>query len=330
MFYIIYLTRTEVVNAMNQKVNLMEEIRQQALDLFKLDVSDMQKISKGWRTSKWKLITNDGEFFFVKCYPLEHFPVSELKHVHYSLRIQSKLNHFGIPCPKPYKYNESYIHLTQSGFPFTIMEYSKGKTMNEKEITGDQLYDLGKVIGSMHAFFSQLHSRKLQWYPSKRDLLSNLISQKFKSKLSSDKVNSELPRIRKIIDEIDMSVFYQCKQGWTHWDLWSGNVLFGSKKVTSILDFDRLKYVFPALDVVRPILSFTLSKNGELNKELAQSLIKGYREYAFINISELTKAFRLLLLQETPWWLTYSERFYNELSWIVLNWYELEYHLDFI
>lgn len=67
-----------------------------------------------------------------------------------------------------------------------------------------------------------------------------------------------------------------------------------------------------------------------MNKELAQSLIKGYREYAFINISELTKAFRLLLLQETPWWLTYSERFYNELSWIVLNWYELEYHLDFI
>ncbi|CAM4004614.1 phosphotransferase [Lederbergia lenta] len=83
-----------------------------------------------------------------------------------------------------------------------------------------------------------------------------------------------------------------------HRDLWMDNLLFKGNKITAILDFDRLKYDYPQLDIARAILSGALNEKG-FDVTLAVTFMNGYIETYLLSKDYLVNALRLLWYMES-------------------------------
>lgn len=125
------------------------------------------------------------------------------------------------------------------------------------------------------------------------------------------------------------------KAGWAHRDLWVDNLLFEEKKISAVLDFDRMKYDYPQLDIARAIISGALNEY-ELNVSLVQAFIEGYSEQHLIEKRSIIISLRMLWFMESTWWITSSmdlhsgpsERFAKEMLWLSENQKELEFMLE--
>ncbi|MEC2324627.1 phosphotransferase [Lederbergia lenta] len=76
------------------------------------------------------------------------------------------------------------------------------------------------------------------------------------------------------------------------------NLLFKGNKITAILDFDRLKYDYPQLDIARAILSGALNEKG-FDVTLAVTFMNGYIETYLLSKDYLVNALRLLWYMES-------------------------------
>lgn len=130
----------------------------------------------------------------------------------------------------------------------------------------NQMYDLGRVTGHMHRLLNDgtlEMKRESVWnYASKSGQLHLLLV---------------LETQYKVTEVISLGDFNLNRVGWAHRDLWVDNLLFKDRKVIAILDFDRMKYDYPQLDVARAVVSGALTENG-LDVSLASAFIKGYCE----------------------------------------------------
>lgn len=141
---------------------------------------------------------------------------------------------------------------------------------------------------------------------------------------------SKLEVQRKIIEKSDIDIFSQCKKGWGHWDLFVDNILFKTNSVSAILDFDRMRYVYPEFDISRPILSCCLEKE-QLHIDRVSAFIKGYQEYQKLTNQKLVRSIKLTWWKEAEWVRannTYNslplKRFSGENIWVGDNWDDLE------
>lgn len=301
-----------------------------------MKILDFHSISRGYQNYKWVLTKADEEKIFVKQYHPERFTLQKLEKVEKTLKLQSYLRKNGFSCPKPFDFNGQYI-LQEENIRFVVMEYIEGNLAVPGTMTNNQLYNLGKSTGYMHRVLSSINTKtplKEDWKPSKYEMEEKWANNWTNAQLNqhSIRVYEALVKQKEILDRIDFQLFLDCNMGWTHWDLWADNILFQSNQVSAILDFDRMRYVYPELDVSRAILSGAYSVRSGMNWLGVASFLQGYNEFLSFTARKLIRAFKLTWCQESPWWITHDinergenpKRFFEEILWISENWDRLE------
>jgi homoserine kinase type II len=182
--------------------------------------------------------------------------------------------------PKPFSFQGKYV-LSAPGIFFTLMEHREGELIQPGTVNENQLYHLGKVVGFMHSWLEKQTKGKRQWYPDRSEIEEKWDNQWTNAQLSQKDayVLHALRRQKEILDQLNFQQFEECKEGWTHWDLWVDNILFYPNQVSGILDFDRMRYVYPELDLSRVLLSSTYSQSEGMNWKGISHFLLGYNEF---------------------------------------------------
>ncbi|WP_039042881.1 phosphotransferase [Sporosarcina sp. ZBG7A] len=306
---------------------------------FGFKVSEATPIKRGWLNLKWKIITDSG-VFLIKQFNKERYKKYTREELVLAHSQQMRLYNNGLPCPKLYSHDGQFLIESEKGELFMLMDYCNGIVIPPGKLNDHQMYDLGRVTGYMHHLLNDgtlsVTSHPVFIPPSRKDRLSHWKSVWDIAK-STGKSNL-LPIVEtqyKVTETIDLRDFDLNKTGWAHRDLWVDNLLFEEKKISAVLDFDRMKYDYPQLDIARAIISGALNEY-ELNVSLVQAFIEGYSEQHLIEKRSIISSLRMLWFMESTWWITSSmdlhsgpsERFAKEMLWLSENQKELEFMLE--
>jgi homoserine kinase type II len=306
---------------------ILIELQNHSKALFGFTLYSWKPISLGWLNLKWQLTTDQGDLL-LKIYHSKRY--SHLDVLNRALCQQQRLHNRGIPCPELLALDGEVLH-TLWNEKFMIMRFCPGYIIKPSFINQQQMYDLGSVTGKMHRMLndSSLEADETpQFVPqSRQERLhhwKNVIQEaKDKGKTHVIK-NIELQM--NLTESVDIESFGKSRSGWTHRDLWTDNVLFSGNKVSAVLDFDRLNYDYPELDVARAIMSWAYN-HGELRADLAAAFLEGYRKEYEYPFGRLVHSLRMLWYLESVWWITASvdshndipARFAEELIWLAQN-----------
>lgn len=318
----------------NEKINILEEIKETIENCFLVSVIEHVEINKGLLNLKWKFKTDNGKFF-VKQYNAERNPVSKEQRLNTALSYQIKLSENGIRCPRIFPFKEEVILKTRQNIRFIVTEFCEGKLIDAGKINCNQSHDLGVELAKIHNIINNRNNAKGNptWViPSQEQL----IGQWDKNWLMTNDTNAEdinhiLKLQKSIFENIDLNIFKRYKHGWAHSDLWCDNVLFLPDKLSAILDFDRLQYIYPELDISRAILSFALDSNY-LRVDIIKAFMNGYNQNGNISVDDIIHSLKLLYCLESFWWLNSEsfnsegppKRFAEEMVWLSVNWFNLE------
>ncbi|MGM0866705.1 MAG: phosphotransferase [Bacillota bacterium] len=148
--------------------------------------------------------------------------------------------------------------------------------------------------------------------------------------ISCDTLLSNLETQRRILEKNNIDIFSKCEKGWAHWDLFVDNILFHTNSVSAVLDFDRMHFVYPELDISRPLLSCCIN-NGQIHLGNVSAFLEGYREFQKLSNQKLVRSIKLTWWKEATWLRVEKEqnlsplkRFVEENIWIADNWSDLE------
>lgn len=315
-----------------QSNEILSEIIKDLKVKFGFDTYEAEINHFGYANLKWRINTDSG-VFFIKQYNSDRYSDELLRSVEVALGFQGNLNKAGIPCPTIFSHGGNHIQRTQSGERYIITEFCQGQMINPGEVNTNQMYHLGQVTGRLHQWLNMNapQSLPLHWKPdTKSEMLKRWsLNWHDAQKSGSTKYIAALEVQRKIADEMDLEMFDFCEEGWVHWDLFVDNILFHSDKVSAILDFDRMHYIYPEFDISRAILSGAIH-NDSINIESTKAFITGYRESIPISGSKLIRSIKLTWWKEASWLHIKSEehrtlkRFVEELIWVSNNWSSLE------
>ncbi|WP_175482250.1 phosphotransferase enzyme family protein [Thermoflavimicrobium dichotomicum] len=313
---------------------VINEIVERIFSVFSFQIEELEPLDQGYQNKKWIAVTDQGEKLFIKSYSPVRYPPEKLRWVQIALKMQQQLYEEGVVCPKLYGNDQEYLLRTPSGFAFCLMEVCDGTVISPGQANWLQMYDLGRVTGYMHQILSRFPSGQLCWAPTRLHLLQKWRGEweRACSEERSLRVRFLLKRQKEIIESIDMQEFKKCPTGWAHQDLWMDNILFQGNLISGILDFDRLNYGYPDLDIARVLLSGAFSSSSGMNMEKVTAFVEGYRQYRELTTHQLARAFRLLWCQESPKWFTADiedrsvnpQRFFEEVCWILEHWWDLE------
>ena len=302
-------------------------------NIFGFNIIDFSQIELGYMNLKWKVNTDIGDLF-VKQYNKTRYPEELIPGLENSLTHQSHLFNKGIPCPKLYTHKGNYVMKTPKGERFVLMSLCEGSNIKPGTANENQMYSLGRIVGQLHKTLNTNNANlfPLHWdIRSKESMIENWQDRKREAiRLKCNNTLSKLETQRKIIENCDIDTFAQCEKGWAHWDLFVDNILFKSNRVSAILDFDRMHYVYPEFDISRPLLSGCL-ENGKMHIDSVSAFVKGYREYQILTKEKLVRSIRLTWWKEAEWIQVRKtqtsfplERFNEENNWVGENWDELD------
>lgn len=318
----------------NTKNSILDEIKETIERMFSIRVTEYTEINKGLLNLKWKFITDNGTLF-IKQYNSERYPTSKEKRLNTALIFQKKLSEKDIRCPHILTFKGDGILRTKKNVRFIITEYCDGNLINAGKINCNQAHDLGIEIAKMHSFINNPIDEKAipTWVvPSKEQLIAEWYENWMLTKdRNTADINGFLNLQREIFENLDINIFEGCKPGWAHSDLWCDNILFHLNSLSAILDFDRLQYIYPELDISRAILSFTLDNNC-LRMDVVKAFIDGYNQIGNISADDIIRSLKLLYCLESFWWLRSDsfnsegppKRFADEMVWLSVNWMDLD------
>ncbi|MUK88172.1 phosphotransferase [Ornithinibacillus sp. L9] len=295
--------------------------------LFNFQLIDIEPIHRGWLNLKWKVITDEG-VFLLKQYNrnrLKKYSIEELSKV---FSYQNQLHAEGVRCPKIQSFQEQLFLESDQGERFILMEFCDGSLVKPGKLTEQQMYDFGKETALMHKLLNDGRLVRKTHPEFQAPTINNRLAYWESVCKDADSIgNLELQSLAEkqynATRSLPLHELHLHDTGWAHRDLWVDNVLFDRNDVSAILDFDRMKYDYPQLDVGRAVLSGALDGN-DLNTSVAISFIEGYRYYQPIPSMYLTNALRLLWYMESTWWidprLEYKtgppKRFKEEMVWL--------------
>ncbi|MFD2045678.1 phosphotransferase [Ornithinibacillus salinisoli] len=315
-------------NIVEEKIltDLLEACKQ----AFHFRILDITPVKRGWLNLKW-IITTDSGKFLLKQYNqdrLKKYNEEELSNV---FAQQNRLHQEGFPCPKVYSYNDQLFLKSEQGERFILMDFCEGSLVMPGKISLEQMYHLGTVTGRMHRLLNDGTLKKKSSpefiVPSTEDRLSYW---KKLSDVARENYNTsllyEIKKQYEATQFIDLQDLDLHTTGWAHRDFWVDNLLFTNDHVSAVLDFDRMKYDYPQLDVARVIMSGALH-NHELDTSLAFSFLEGYRTQQNVSDMYLTNALLLLWYMESTWWIHPKiefksgppKRFVDEMKWLAEN-----------
>ncbi|MGQ8856732.1 phosphotransferase [Bacillus sp. SRB_8] len=302
---------------------------------FGFKVLDSTPIKRGWLNLKWKIITDYG-IFLIKQYNKERYKLYNHEELLLAFSQQMRLHNSGLPCPKLYSHEGQFLIESDKGELFMLMEYCDGTVIPPGKLNVHQMYDLGRVTGNMHHLLNngtlRVKSGPEFIPPSREERLTHWESI-WNHANNTDKSHL-LPILEtqyKVTETINLEDFNLKETGWAHRDLWVDNLLFEEKKISAVLDFDRMKYDYPQLDVARAIISGALCENN-FDVSLVQAFIEGYSEQRLLEKGFIISSLKMLWFMESTWWINSSmdqhcgppERFAKEMLWLSENHKELE------
>jgi homoserine kinase type II len=297
--------------------------------LFELNVLESTPVKRGWLNLKWKITTDSGQFL-LKQYNEERYKMYKRENLLFAFTQQVRLYNKGIRCPNLLSHNEDILLESDNGERFMAMEFCKGKVISPGKANVHQMYDLGKEIGKMHGLLNDgtlgIKDNPKFIPPCRKERLQHWNSMWEQAK-ETDKIQllTYIEVQRKATEDLNIEIFDYLQSGWGHRDLWVDNLLFDNNELTAILDFDRLNYDYPQLDVARAVMSCALDDNFDVS--LASAFIEGYSEECNVSKGYLTNALQLLWYMESTWWTNaYMDqhslppaRFAKEMIWLAEN-----------
>lgn len=313
--------------------SIRDEILETITEMFGIEIMNSASVELGYMNLKWRIETDAGNFF-VKQYHRSRYPEEAVDGLETSLSLQDLLHRNGIPCPELISHQGKYVLRTPSGERFVFMRLCPGKVIEAGSASEAQMYHLGQVTGGMHRIINDGPSvrRALHWHiPTKEWMMANWQERWHEAHaIGCERTIAALDQQKQIIEGIDLEIFSDCEQGWAHWDLFVDNILFDHNRISAILDFDRMHYVFPEFDLSRAVLSCALD-HGSIRLSGVSAFVEGYREHRQLTRDTLIRSIRLTWWKEAEWVRAAQEddsaplrRFSEENLWVCDNWGQLE------
>ncbi|MBO0991834.1 phosphotransferase [Bacillus sp. SD088] len=298
---------------------------------FGFHVLESEPIRQGWLNLKWKITTDTG-IYLIKQYNKERLKLYNREELDNAFHQQNRLHKRGLPCPMLLSYGGEYLFHSDQDELFTIMEYCDGVTMPPGKVTSSQIFHLGKMTGYMHQILNERTLAKRHYpafiipTPKERSRHWRDVWKQTHNTSLSTIIETQI----KVTEMVNFEEFNQ-NTGWAHRDLWVDNILFKEGQVSAILDFDRLKFDYPQLDVARAVISAALA-DEVLDTALASAFLEGYGEYCPVEKSFLTDSLKLLWYMECTWWINANMnkhtgppvRFAEEMVWLANHYVDLE------
>lgn len=310
-------------------VAICEEILSTIERLFGIRTHTYQENQLGYLNLKWRLETDRGPVF-VKQYNRQRYPDDKLAELATALAHQRYLRERGIPCPAVYPRRDRLIHLTPSGERFVLLEFCNGELVSPGLVSEAQMESLGYETGKMHRLLSERSTRRpaMHWdVPPRTELLADW--QRRWEQAAADEAADVLPaleRQREILEAFDFASLQTSEPGWAHWDLWVDNLLFHPASVAAVLDFDRMRWVYPEMDIARAVLSGAL-QGDTMRMEAMSAFVAGYRTAAGWEEGRLIRSLQLLWCLERGHVRSFEpdetrpvRRFRDEMIWLGRHW----------
>ncbi|WP_047980158.1 phosphotransferase [Ornithinibacillus contaminans] len=317
---------------------LVADLLTTAENVFGFTAIHAEPIQRGWLNLKWRLETDAGTFL-LKQYNRERLKKYSIPDLEQVFTKQNHLHTLEFPCPGILSVgaNQHFIQ-SQGGELFIVMDYCTGNNLPPGKLSREQCYALGHEAGKLHYQLRELPPKKRPVFtpPATSDRVRYWES--VREEMRRESKAHLVPMIEKQVQltkGLSLTDLDVAATGWSHRDLWVDNLLFTDNQLSAVLDFDRMNYDFPQLDVGRAIISSALA-DAELDMEKAKAFLEGYADYQVFGKGFLTKALKLLWYMESVWWLDLAmderkgppKRFVQEMLWLSEHLMELEELVD--
>ncbi|MDU4697883.1 MULTISPECIES: phosphotransferase [Paenibacillus] len=314
-----------------QEEMVLDELKRAFIHHFSTPIRQATPIRRGWLNYKWKITTDLGDFV-LKQYNQERFKSYKPETLQLALSQQKRLSDLGFPCPTLLASNGELMLESANGEKFIVMGYCEGQRVPPGQANTEQLYELGRITGQMHLMLNDgtlyRKSSALFCPPSREERLNHWIELQERAQNSENVQADWLTQVetqRVATENLNLEGFESIESGWAHRDLWMDNLLFHKRGVAAILDFDRLNYDFPRLDVARAVMSCAF--RNTLDMSLAAAFMEGYRQEQPSPAQQapfLATSLQMLWYMESVWWIhDHMElhslppvRFAQEMNWL--------------
>lgn len=311
-------------------------------------VQSANRVNRGLMNEKWILETGKGRLF-VKCYHPERYKErwqdAEFRtRFEDALQLQLLFYRSGGRCPEPIVLEGRCMHLLPCGRHMAVMTCCPGTMAPAGQIGESRMYALGRAAAEMHAVWASAAAARLGLADPRKEPAYRLSKATMErtweehwvaASGSAAHVRNALQLQKAILDSLREEDLAPPAPGWAHLDLWADNLLFEGDNLAAIVDFDRARYSFPALDLGRAVLSGTLSDGG-FRKEAVAAFAEGYRCGRPLPPGSLTKAVKYVWCMESFWWIKPSmdissvvpARFAEEMMAVAQHWDGLDALLE--
>lgn len=318
---------------------ILEDIIETCQRVYGMEVLDSVPIYRGWLNLKWQVKTDKGNFL-IKQFNKVRFKKYSEEELNFAYNQQKRLHQQGVKCPKLFPFNGQYLLESGNGERFMVMEFCEGSIVQPGTATELQMYHLGKATGRMHRVLNDgsIPKKKNPEFIAP-DLEDRMNYWQSVHEMAQCKGNQSIISIIEnqiqLTKSMKLDAFNLHDTGWAHRDLFMDNILFQDNEVSAILDFDRLKYDYPQLDVARAVISGCF-RNNSLNVSGATAFMDGYKAERKVDKGYLHRALSLLWYMESTWWIKVRMdeykgppvRFAAEMVWLGENLPELENMLN--
>jgi len=314
--------------------SIREDILGTAHRLFGIRALSVSPIHRGWLNLKWKVTADTGEFVF-KQYSPRRYKLHGPEKLQLALERQAELHRRNLPCPRLLPYEGKLLLESDNGERFIAMEYCSGSRTAPGQFNIHQLYELGRATGRMHRLLNGGAPRPSlvpQFVPPSPEERTAHWDQALERAREAGRTEllADIHAQRDAVQQIDTALLRQVPTGWAHRDLWADNLLFHECGLAAILDFDRLDYDYPQLDLARAVMSCAL-EGEELDRSLVMALAEGYGDELPLNEGELVRSLQMLWYMESTWWIHEKidlssvppARFAKEMNWLARHLDEL-------
>jgi homoserine kinase type II len=307
-------------------------------------VRSAKRIRRGLMNEKWIVETDKGRLF-VKCYHPGRYPGiwqnAEFRaRFEHALQLQLLFHQSGGPCPEPLMLEGRCMHLLPCGRYMTVMTCCPGSMVPAGKIGENRMRSLGRAAADMHTVWESAAASGVgaavppgepAWQLSREEMVRSWEKNWDSAYDPTRRVRNALLLQKAVIDSLGKDDFVPPSAGWAHLDLWADNLLFKGDTLAAIVDFDRVLYSFPSLDLGRAVLSGTLNGDG-FQRDAVAAFTEGYRSMRPLPRGSLMRAIKYAWCIESFWWIQPSMesssvvpvRFGEEMVYIAEHWEQLD------
>jgi homoserine kinase type II len=309
---------------------------------FSAKMLSAERVRRGLMNEKWIIETSKG-WLFVKSYHPGRFKMHDPEFrgkIENALQLQLLFYQWGGLCPEPLMLEGNCMHILPCGGYITVMTRCPGAMVPAGILGEHRMHSLGRAAADMHGFWDSAATLGIEaavppeepaWQLSREEMERTWEVSWDAARNSSERVRNAMQLQKAIVDSLGDDDFAPLAAGWAHLDLWADNLLFEGDALAAIVDFDRARYSFPALDLGRAVLSGTLSERG-FRKDAVIAFAEGYRSMRPLPPGSLIRAIKYVWCIESFWWIQPSlesssvvpVRFAEEMIYTAEHWEQLD------